>query len=103
MKLLITPSCLWKSIALNFVIKLLPLKDLTTRIVYNSIYVIMDKFIKYTYMVPVLRTQDALIITKVFFQIIFMNYGILDEVILNKDKLFILKFWKTFIALLEIK
>jgi len=55
-KLLTISPYLWKSIALDFVIKLLPSKDLAIGIVYNLIYIIMDKFIKYTYMVPVLET-----------------------------------------------
>jgi len=67
------------------------------------IYVITNKFTKYAYIISILKTQDALIIAQVFLQTIFANYGILNEVILNKDKLFTSKFWKTLIAFLKMK
>ena len=54
MKLLITLPRLWKLITLDFIIELLLSKDLATRIVYNLICVIMDKFIKYVYIILVL-------------------------------------------------
>ena len=103
MKLLITLLRLWKSIALDFVIELLLLKDLAIGIVYDLICIITDRFTKYAYMILVLRIQDALTIAQVFLRIIFANYEISNEIILNKNKLFTSKFWKTFIAFLKMK
>ena len=41
----------WKSVALDFVVKLLLLKDLLTRVEYDSILIIIDRLTKYTYII----------------------------------------------------
>ena len=43
------------------------------------------------------------ILLQVFLRIIITNYGISREIILDRDKLFILKFWTTLMVLLGIK
>ena len=59
----------------------LPLsKDPIIGLEYDSIYVIIDRFTKYAYIVPVLGRT------------IFVDHGIPDEVILDRDKLFTSKF-----------
>ena len=94
---------LWKSIALDFVVGLPLSKDLITGLEYNSIYIVTDKFTKYAYIVLVLGTMDTNTIAQLFLRMIFVNHGTPDEVILDKDKLFTSKFWKTFVALIRIK
>jgi hypothetical protein len=44
---------------LDFVVKLLLLQDLITRIKYDFILVIMDKLIKYTYIILYLKANTA--------------------------------------------
>ena len=41
----------WKSVVLDFVVKLLLSKDLLTRVEYDSILVITDRLTKYAYMI----------------------------------------------------
>ena len=41
----------WKSVALDFVIKLSLSKDLLTGVEYDSILIIIDRLTKYTYMI----------------------------------------------------
>ena len=48
-KLFNTLIRVWKSIALNFITKLLFLIDLIIGIKYNAILIIMNRFIKYIY------------------------------------------------------
>ena len=59
---------------------------------YDSICVVTDRFTKYAYIILVLETIDADTIAQLFLRTIFVNYGIPDEVILDKDKLFTSKF-----------
>ena len=73
-------------------VALLLSKDLIIGLEYESICVVTDRFTKYAYIVPVLGTIDANIIAQLFLRTIFVNHGILDEVILDKDKLFTSKF-----------
>ena len=87
-----TPPRLWKSIALDFVVALLLSKDPITGLEYDSICVVIDRFTKYAYIVPVLGTMDTNIIAQLFLRTIFANHGIPDEVILDRDKLFTSKF-----------
>ena len=77
---------------MDFVVALLLSKDLITGLEYDSIYIVTDRFTKYAYIVPVLGTIDTNIIAQLFLRTIFVNHGILDEVILDRDKLFTSKF-----------
>jgi len=82
---------IWKSIILNFIIKLLFLIDLIINIKYNIILIITNKFTKYIYFLPwktITITKD---IAYEFIRIIITNYKVFNEIILNKNKFFILK------------
>ena len=58
-KLLETLLRPWKLIALDFVVGLPLSKDLITRLEYDSICVVTDRFTKYAYIVLVLGTIDT--------------------------------------------
>ena len=77
---------------MDFIVKLLLLKELITKTVYNSILTINDTLIKYIYLMPykeALTVEDlAYIITR----IVFAQYGTLKVIITDKDKLFNLQF-----------
>ena len=82
----------WKLITLDFVVGLLLSRDLIIGLEYDLICVVTDRFTKYAYIVLVLGTINADIIAQLFLRTIFVNHGIPDEVILDKDKLFTSKF-----------
>ena len=65
---------------------------------YNSILIIADKFTKQRYFVVYSESILVEEILKVYIKEIFINYGVLAKIILDKNKNFILKFWETFIA-----
>ncbi len=44
---------------MNFIIKLLKLRDPVTKDIFNSIIVIIDKLIKYTIMIPYKETYKV--------------------------------------------
>jgi hypothetical protein len=82
----------WKSIVLDFIVKLPPLKEIFTGNIYNSILVVTDRLIKYAYFISYKEdlTVEELVYT--FNRNIIINHGIPEEVINNRDKLFISNF-----------
>jgi hypothetical protein len=77
-------------IILDFVIKLLLLQDLITRIKYNFILVITDKLTKYTYIISYLEANITKDLVYIFLKVIIVNHNILEEIISDRNKLFIL-------------
>jgi hypothetical protein len=98
-----TPSQPWKSIALDFVVKLPLSKEQWTGREYDSILVITDRLTKYAYMVPYRESSTAEDLSQVFLRIIIANHGVPDEIISDRDKLFTSKFWTTLTALMGMK
>jgi hypothetical protein len=80
----------WTSIVLDFVIKLLLLQDLIIGIEYDFILVIIDRLTKYTYIILYLKASIAKNLAYMFLKVIIANYSILEEMILDKNKFFIL-------------
>jgi hypothetical protein len=87
----------WKSIALDFIVKLLPLKEALIGVTYNSILVVTDRLIKYAYFIPYKEGLTTEELVYIFNRNIIVNYGILEEIISDRDKLFISNFWKLLI------
>jgi hypothetical protein len=54
--------------------------------------VITDRLIKYTYIVLYKELSIAKELTYIFLKTIIANYGTLDKIISDRDKLFTLKF-----------
>jgi hypothetical protein len=77
---------------MNFIMKLLKLKELMTQKEYNLILVIIDRLIKYRYFILYLKEFIVEDLAYIFMKYIIINYGISEEIISNKDKLFTLKF-----------
>ncbi len=98
-----TPSQPWKSIAMDFVVKLPPSKDKWTGQEYDSILVINDRLTKYAYMIPYKEASTAEDLANVFLRTIVANHGTPDEIISDRDKLFTSKFWTTLMAALGTK
>jgi hypothetical protein len=77
-------------IILDFVIKLLLSRDLITRIKYDSILVITDRLTKYTYIILYLEASIVEDLAYMFLRVVVANYSALEEMISDRDKLFIL-------------
>jgi hypothetical protein len=82
----------WKSIAWNFIVKLLLLKETIIGVVYDSILVVTDRLIKYAHFILYKEGLTAEDLIYAFNRNVIANYDILEEIISNRDKLFILKF-----------
>jgi hypothetical protein len=87
----------WKSIALDFIVKLPLLKEVFTEVTYDSILVVTNRLIKYAHFIFYKEGLTAEELVYTFNRNIIINYGILEEIISNRDKLFISNFWKLLI------
>ena len=72
--------------------KLPKLKDPITGQEYNSIFIIIDKFIKWGYFIAYIKEILAENIAQVYIKEVFLKYRVLDKIILDKDTRFILVF-----------
>jgi hypothetical protein len=82
---------------LDFIVKLLLSKEALIGVTYNLILVVIDRLIKYVYFISY---KEELIVEEliyIFNRNIIANYGILKEIINNRDKLFTFNFWKSLI------
>ena len=67
-------------------------KDPLIRVKYDSILVIINRLIKYSYFVPYLKVFTVKQLINTILRVIVVNHGMLKEFITDKDKLFILNF-----------
>ena len=82
----------WESVSLNFIVKLLELKDPVIRIIYNLILIVVDRLIKWELFILNLEASSAEDLTYTFFSWIIIKHNLPTEIILDRDKLFILRF-----------
>ncbi len=62
------------------------------KVKYNIILVINDRLIKLVYFIPYKEASSVEDLIYIFLWIIIVVYSLLDKIILDRDKLFILKF-----------
>jgi hypothetical protein len=82
----------WKSIALDFIVKLPLLKEVLTGVVYDLILVVTNRLTKYAHFISYKKDLTAEELAYTFNRNIITNYEILKEIIGNRDKLFIFNF-----------
>ena len=97
------PDRAWKTIALDFIVKLPLSKEPLTNAVYDSILVITDKLTKYTYFLPYKEASNTEELAYTFLKTIVSQHGLPEQIISDRDKLFTAKFWKSLIAQLGVK
>ncbi len=93
----------WKSVIMNFIIKLLKFKNSAWKVRFNSILIIVNRLMKYTMFISFRETATASVLMYIILQELISNHELLKKFIINRDKLFTSKFWETFTAELEIK
>jgi hypothetical protein len=82
---------------LDFIIKLPPSKEALTEVIYDSILIVTDRLTKYAYFILYKEGSTAEELIYIFNRNIIINHGIPEEIISNRDKLFISNFWKSLI------
>ena len=88
---------------MDFIIKLLKLKDPLTKEEYDAILVIVDRLTKYSYLIPFKEIYTAEQLGFIILDRLIRYYGILEVIISDRDKLFTLNYWRTLILLLGTK
>ena len=77
----------WKEITMNFITDLLSSK--WKEVVYNLILVIVDCYMKMTHYLFMKKILTVIKLAELFFKKIALKYEILNDIIINKDSLFI--------------
>ena len=85
----------WASVVMNFIVKLSPLKELLTGVIYNLILIIVDWLTKKVRFLPYKEVSDAEELTYTFLQNVTVLQELSNKIISNRDKLFTLRFWIT--------
>jgi hypothetical protein len=83
------PRTPWTLIILDFVVKLLLSRDPIIGIEYDFILVVTNRLTKYIYIILYLEASTAEDLVYTFLRIIVANYSALEEMISDKNKLFI--------------
>jgi hypothetical protein len=77
---------------LNFIIKLPLLKEIFIGVTYDSILIVTNRLIKYAYFIPYKEDLMVKELAYIFNRNIITNHEISEEIISNRDKLFISNF-----------
>lgn len=72
------------------------------KVKYDLILVIMDRLMKYVYFLLWKKLSIAENLAYQFQRNIYANHRMSEEIISDRDKLFIFKFWKMFTVLMEM-
>lgn len=90
------PSRPWKSISMDFIVKL-PLSH-----GYDSIWVVCDHLTRAALFILCLKTIDAPSLAWLFLDYIFRLHGLPDSIISDCGSIFVSKFWHELMTLLNI-
>ncbi len=91
LRLLLRFTDSWKEIIMNFITDLLSSK--WKKVVYDLILVIVDHYTKMTYYLSTKKTLTVVKLAKLFFEQIVLKYEILNDIVIDRDSLFISAFW----------
>ena len=81
----------WTEIIMNFITDLLSSK--WKEVVYDSILMIVDCFIKMTCYLFIKKTLTAVELAKLFFEKIALRFEVSNDIIIDRNNLFINAFW----------
>jgi hypothetical protein len=73
-------------------IKLLLLQDPIIEVEYDFILVVINRLIKYIYIILYLKASTAENLVYMFLKVIVANHNTLEEIISDRNKFFILRF-----------
>ena len=88
---------------MDFIIKLSKSKDINTEIKYNSILIIIDKLIKYIYLIFYKKNFIVKQMTCVILNKVIRYYKISESITSDRNKIFKSNFQKTLIIEIGIK
>ena len=92
------PDIPWASLTMDFMTSLPPSEEPSTKEIYDSILVVVDRYTKYMTILPFNKKYDATQLAYIFIDRIVRIRGFPKEVISDRDKLFRSAYWKTIAA-----
>ncbi|KAJ3476377.1 hypothetical protein NLI96_g11201 [Meripilus lineatus] len=90
------PSRPWKSISMDFIVKL-PISH-----GYDSIWVVCDRLTQAAHFIPTNETIDAPGLARLFLDRVFRYHGLPDSIVSDRGSIFVSQFWKELTMLLRI-
>lgn len=97
------PDRPWKSIALDFIVKLPGSKEPLTNTTYDSVLVITERLTKYAYFIPYKEASNTTDLAYTMLRNVICQHGLPDEIISDRDKLFTAKFWQSLMTRLGVR
>jgi hypothetical protein len=91
---------LWQEITMNFITDLLFNK--WKKVIYDLILIIVDHYIKIICYLSIKKTLTVVKLAELFFDL-FLKYKMLNDIIIDKDSLFINAFWSKICFHLKMK
>ena len=88
-----TPSWPWASVIMNFIMKLSPSKKPLTEVIYDLILTIVNWLTKEVRFLPYKEASDVKELAYTFLRNVTVLQGLSDEIISDRDKLFMSRFW----------
>ena len=88
---------------MDFIVKLPILRIIGSNDEFDSIFVTVDRKGKIVHFVLYREVINAKEFVSLFYKIVISRYGMLAEIILDRDKLFISKFWKSLVVRLGVE
>jgi len=92
----------WGSVIMDFIVKLPKSKDLISNTSYNSIFVIIERFIKYSKFILINESHLIEDLVDIIVREVINNYRLPDEFIIDKGTIFALRFLIAFIVKLGV-
>ena len=89
------PQFPWTSITMDFITKFPPSMDPTTKEVYDSIMVVVDRHTKYSTIIPFREEYNTVQLAYLFLDKVVKIRRFPEEIISDRDKLFTSAYWKT--------
>ncbi|RXW13329.1 hypothetical protein EST38_g12526 [Candolleomyces aberdarensis] len=91
------PERPWKSISMDFIVKLPKSHN------YDSIWVVCDRLTRAAHFVPCVEDMSAQDLAWLFIDRIFRYHGLPDSIVSDRGSVFISNFWKALTSRLDIK
>ena len=88
----------WSSLSMDLVVALPPSPS-----GHDAIFVVVDRFTKMAHFSPTMTTADAPDIARLFLRDIYRLHGLPADIVSDRDRLFTSKFWRHFLALLDVQ
>ena len=97
------PEGPWKTVMMDFIVKLPKSRDHLNKEPYDSIWTITDKLMKYTYFIPWREATTAEQAAETFVDKIIAHHGVPDKIITDRDPKFVSRFWQAVVKRLGIQ